>query len=74
MTKAAAALLVLIHRMSDRGAAPVAGEEAKRLFGEGFNGALIELLRADCILQVGPRTIALSAAGHEKAMSLRSRA
>ena len=71
-SKSAEALLVLLYRLSGDGAGPVPGEEAKRLFGDGFNKALLELLRADCLSHSAPaRTIALSGPGQQKAWILR---
>ncbi len=72
VSKAAEALLVLLYRLSGDGVGPVPGEEAKRLFGDGFNKALLELLGANCLAHGAPaRTIALSVSGRQKARSLR---
>lgn len=71
-SKSAEALLVLLYRLSGDGAGPVAGEEARRLFGEGFNKALLELLRANCLSHGTPAgTIALSGPGQKQAWTLR---
>ncbi len=74
MSRSAEALLVLLYRLSGDGVGPVPGEEAKRLFGDDFNKALLELLRADCLSHSAPaRTIALSGPGQQKAWALRMR-